>query len=84
MLVLDSTDFWSTPERDWPAVTSFLGSQTKRSRSNATTPDRAPQWATTSGRTLDAHYAPFDERLAQWWGRRPVVAAMSDQHAPPT
>lgn len=71
MLVLDSADFWSTPERDWPEVTAFLGLADQEvvfERHNARS--RAPM--SSDLRTqLDAHYAPFDERLAQWWGRTP-------------
>ena len=71
MLVLDSADFWATPERDWPHVTSFLGIADQEvvfERHNARS--RAPMSEDLRAR-LDAHYLPFDERLARWWGRVP-------------
>lgn len=71
MLVLDSADFWSTPERDWPEVTAFLGladQEVAFERHNVRS--RAPMSGDLQTQ-LDAHYAPFDERLAQWWGRTP-------------
>jgi hypothetical protein len=71
MLVLDSADFWATPERDWPVVTSFLGiadQDVAFERHNARS--RAPMSEGLRA-TLDAHYLPFDERLARWWGRVP-------------
>ena len=71
MLVLDSSDFWSVPERDWPKITAFLGiadQEVALERHNART--RAPMSPNLRAQ-LDAHYAPFDERLAQWWGQTP-------------
>lgn len=71
MLVLDSADFWSTPEHDWPKVTAFLGLADQAvafERHNARS--RAPMGDDLRTR-LDEHFAPFDERLAKWWGRTP-------------
>jgi hypothetical protein len=71
MLVLDSADFWAMPERDWPQVTSFLGiadQDVTFERHNARS--RAPMSEALRSE-LDAHYLPFDERLATWWGRIP-------------
>jgi hypothetical protein len=71
MLVLDSTDFWSAPEKEWPRITSFLGISDQEvvlERHNARS--RAPMSSSLRAQ-LDAHYAPFDERLAQWWGQTP-------------
>ncbi|MCZ3387333.1 MAG: sulfotransferase, partial [Actinomycetia bacterium] len=71
MLVLDSADFWSTPERDWPRVTAFLGlagDEVTFERHNARS--RAPMGDDLRAQ-LDAHYTSFDERLAHWWGRTP-------------
>lgn len=71
LLVLDSADFWSEPEANWPAVTSFLGlsdhpvqlaQHNSRSRSPLSPELRA---------RLEDHYEPFDARLAAWWGRTP-------------
>ncbi len=71
MLVLDSADFWAAPERDWPRVTEFLGLSDQAvslKRHNARS--RAPMGDALRAQ-LDAHYQPFDERLARWWGRVP-------------
>lgn len=71
MLVLDSADFWAAPDENWPKVTSFLSLQDQDvalKKHNARS--RAPM--SESIRTqLSDHYLPFDERLAQWWGRDP-------------
>lgn len=71
MLVLDSADFWSAPEKDWPKVTTFLGiadQDVALERHNSRS--RAPMSDVLRAR-LNAHYAPLDERLAKWWGRTP-------------
>ena len=71
MLVLDSSDFWSNPERDWPRVTQFLGlsdQDVSLKRHNARS--RAPM-GDALREQLNAHYSPFDERLASWWGHVP-------------
>lgn len=71
MLVLDSLDLWSDPERHWPAVTDFLGLppaevvfDQHNARSRSPLPDQLRA-------RLSRHYEPFDDRLATWWGRRP-------------
>lgn len=71
ILVLDSQDFWSAPEEQWPEVTEFLGlpsAGVKFERHNARA--RSPMPDEVRER-LDHHYLPFDERLAHWWGRTP-------------
>lgn len=71
ILVLDSADFWSAPEKDWPKVTAFLGiadQEVTLERHNARS--RATMSDSLRAR-LHAHFAPFDERLTQWWGRTP-------------
>ncbi|HEX5017583.1 MAG TPA: sulfotransferase domain-containing protein [Actinomycetes bacterium] len=71
VLVLDSADFWADPESNWPTVTSFLGlppGHVTVQQHNARS--RAPMSPELRAR-LEAHYEPFDERLAQWWGRTP-------------
>jgi hypothetical protein len=71
MLVLDSADFWSTPERDWPKVTAFLGladQDVTFERHNARS--RSPMSDELRSR-LETHYEPFDDRLARWWDRTP-------------
>ena len=71
VLVLDSADFWADPDNNWPTVTSFLGlppGDVTVRQHNARS--RAPMSPELRAR-LEAHYEPFDERLAQWWGRTP-------------
>jgi hypothetical protein len=71
MLVLDSADFWAQPEHNWPTVTSFLGlSEKKVALEQHNARSRAPMSADVRAR-LEEHFAPFDERLARWWGRTP-------------
>jgi hypothetical protein len=70
-LVLDSADFWADPDQHWPELTSFLGladAQVALAQHNARS--RSPMSAELRTR-LNDHYAPFDERLAHWWGRTP-------------
>src|SRR4051812_15051427 len=71
MLVLDSADLWEAPSQHWPALADFLGlpqhdvllkQHNARSRS-----PMSPDLRTR----LASHFAPFDERLAHWWGRTP-------------
>jgi len=71
MLVIDSQDFWSAPEQDWPEITGFLGlpiAPVGFERHNARS--RAPM-SEQLRKQLTEHYEPFDARLAQWWGRTP-------------
>jgi hypothetical protein len=71
LLVLDSADFWSDPDRHWPELTAFLGladAPVQLAQHNARS--RAPMSADLRAR-LTNHYAPYDERLAIWWGRTP-------------
>jgi len=72
ILVLDSGDFFSDPEPVFAQVLAFLDlpldSRINYERHNAR--NRAPMSDLLRSR-LDAHFAPFDERLSQWWGRVP-------------
>jgi hypothetical protein len=71
MLVLDSQDFWTAPETLWPLVTAFLSlpdAAVRFERHNARSRSPMPDELRAS---LTAHYEPFDERLAAWWGRTP-------------
>lgn len=71
LLVLDSADFWAEPDQHWPAVATFLGlpdHPVSIAQHNARS--RAPMGDDLRAR-LQEHYAPFDERLARWWGRTP-------------
>ncbi|HVQ86809.1 MAG TPA: sulfotransferase domain-containing protein [Actinomycetes bacterium] len=71
VLVIDSQDFWSSPEQVWPQITHFLELPELPvvfERHNAR--QRAPM-SETVRQSLTAHFEPFDERLATWWGRTP-------------
>jgi hypothetical protein len=71
MRVIDAQDFWSQPEEQWADVLDFLGlppSEVTFERHNART--RAPMGDTLRSE-LEAHFLPFDDRLATWWGRTP-------------
>jgi hypothetical protein len=71
LLVIDSADFWAEPEQNWPTVTSFLGlSDHPVALEQHNARSRAPMSTELRSR-LEEHYAPFDERLAAWWGRTP-------------
>ena len=61
-------------------------------RSSGTTPGPAsPRWTNGPARDLTAHFAPHDERLADWLGRPPIWRRMTatagarrrDRRAPP-
>jgi hypothetical protein len=70
--VIDSGDFFTHPERVYDAALEFLelphrGYPTfprKNARPRAPMPD-------SLRRALDAHFLPFDERLAKWLGHDP-------------
>jgi hypothetical protein len=70
--VVDSDDFWQRPRDVYPGVLRFLGlpehPATVFEQHNART--RSPMPESVRAR-LEEHYAPHDERLAQWWGRVP-------------
>ncbi len=82
MLVLDSADFWSTPERDWPEVTAFLGLAAPRGclrapqRQVARPDERRPSRA--AGCALRA----VRRTTGAVVGSDAVVAAMSEQQPP--
>lgn len=72
MMVLDSQDFWTTPELVWPELTTFLSltpASVTFERHNARS--RSPM-SDSVRRSLNAHFLPYDERLAAWWGRTPA------------
>lgn len=70
--VIDSDDFFADPRPAFDAVCDFLGlprwpdiafgKHNSRSRSPMSAELRA---------RLEEHFAPYDERLATWWGRVP-------------
>lgn len=74
--VVDSDEFFGDPRPAFDAVCRFLGLPTvddigtdiSFDRHNAR--PRAPMEASLRTR-LEDHYAPYDEQLARWWGRRP-------------
>lgn len=72
MIVVDSHDFFVRPEESFSKVLDFLGLPPHRGiqfeRHNARQRSPLPD---TLRRSLEEHYAPHDERLAQWWGRTP-------------
>jgi hypothetical protein len=71
MLVIDAQDFWTEPERQWSQVLDFLGlppAEVTFERHNARR--RSPMDDALRAR-LEDQFLPFDERLAQWWGRTP-------------
>jgi hypothetical protein len=71
MLVIDAQDFWTDPEDQWSDVLDFLGlppAEVSFERHNARR--RSPMDDDLRAR-LEAQFLPYDERLAQWWGRTP-------------
>ncbi|GAA2030663.1 sulfotransferase [Pseudokineococcus marinus] len=72
LLVVDSQDFFDSPEGVFPAVCRHLGlaphEDISFERHNAR--GRSPMDAGLR-RELEEHFAPFDDELASWWGRTP-------------
>lgn len=71
MLVIDSDDFFASPQPAYQQVLQFLGlpgSTPKFTPQNAR--PRAPM-AESVRAALAEHYQPYDERLAAWLGRVP-------------
>ena len=70
--VVDSEDFFTEPEPVWAGVLDFLGLPWPRlpafDRHNARPRSPMPQ---SLRRRLDESFLPYDERLAEWWGRTP-------------
>ncbi len=70
--VVDSGDFFATPEPVYDAVLNFLALPHRGypafDRHNAR--PRAPMSQTLRG-ALDEHFRPYDERLAAWLGHQP-------------
>ncbi|HYN97178.1 MAG TPA: sulfotransferase [Pilimelia sp.] len=70
--VIDSDDFFAEPRPAFDAVCDFLGiphwAEIAFGKHNARA--RAPMPAELRAR-LEEHFAPYDERLAAWWGRVP-------------
>ncbi len=73
MHIVDSHLFFTDPEPTFGGVLDFLGlprsSEITYERHNART--RSPLSPALRAR-LEEHFAPHDERLAQWWGRVPT------------
>lgn len=72
LLVVDSGDFFIDPEPVFEQVRVFLGLRPvagiEFEQHNAR--PRSPMEPGLHAR-LDAHFAPWDEELARWWGRTP-------------
>ncbi|MGH3497061.1 MAG: sulfotransferase domain-containing protein [Nocardioidaceae bacterium] len=72
LLVVDSGDFFTDPEPVFAEVRGFLGLRPHGGivfeRHNAR--HRSPMEPGLR-RRLEAHFAPYDERLVAWWGRVP-------------
>jgi hypothetical protein len=72
LCVVDSHDFFAEPEWAFRAVEQFLGlphaDGIEYERHNAR--PRSPMSPELRAR-LDDHFRPYDERLADWWGRTP-------------
>ncbi len=70
--VVDSAAFFADPAAEFARLLAFLGlppsPAVRFGRHNAR--ERAPM-APATRRRLEEHYAPYDERLAQWLGRPP-------------
>ena len=70
--VIDSGDFFTSPEAVYDEVLRFLGLPHRGyppfERHNAR--PRSPMPESVRGR-LEAHYQPYDERLAAWLGQEP-------------
>ena len=70
--VVDSGDFFTDPEPSYNAVTDFLGLPRATGivfgKHNARS--RSPMDESLRAR-LEEHFAPYDDRLADWWGRTP-------------
>jgi hypothetical protein len=72
MCVVDSGDFFMDPEPVFDEVREFLGlapcSEIAFEQHNARS--RSPLSEELRTR-LEVHYAPYDDELAEWWGRTP-------------
>ncbi|RAY14508.1 sulfotransferase [Actinomadura craniellae] len=72
VLVVDSHDFFETPEPIYDGVLEFLGlpraEYPQFDRHNARPRSPMPDSVRAE---LDAHFQPFDERLATWLGKPP-------------
>ncbi len=72
MHVVDSGDFFAEPEPVFRAVCAFLGLPAAEGISfeqhNARRRSPMPDSLRAE---LDAHFLPYDERLARWWGTTP-------------
>jgi len=70
--VVDSEDFFISPEPVWAQFLDFLGLPWPRlpafDRHNARPRSPMPE---SLRRRLDGSFLPYDERLAEWWGRTP-------------
>jgi hypothetical protein len=71
LLVLDSQDYFATPEPVFAEMCTFLGipdAQVEHDQHNAR-PRKT--MAPDVEERLRAHFEPYDARLAAWWGRTP-------------
>ena len=72
LLVVDSEQFFTRPQEVFPEVLRFLGLPphpgTVFEQHNARARSPLPAGLRTR---LEEHFAPYDERLEQWWGRVP-------------
>lgn len=72
LYIVDSDDFFAAPRGPFDEVCDFLGlprwPDITFGQHNARR--RAPMPPSLRAR-LDEHFAPYDERLADWWGRTP-------------
>lgn len=70
--VVDSDDFFSSPEREFEKVRSFLNLEPAENirfeRHNAR--QRSPLDPELAGQLRD-YFLPYDEQLRDWWGRTP-------------
>lgn len=81
--VVDSTEFFLRPEPVYDAVLDFLGlprggQYPAFERHNARPRNRLDDSIASQ---LAEHYAPYDERLATWLGRRPSWLSTADSPA---
>ncbi len=72
LLVVDSGDFFENPAPAFDEVLSFLGLPPAKGirfeRHNARRRSTLPE---TLRQELERQFAPFDQRLTEWWGRTP-------------
>ena len=71
--LVDSDEFFTRPEKVYAAVLDFLRLPAWRPESFEQHNARPRASMPTELRTrLEEHFAPYDARLAEWWGRTPA------------